>query len=42
MVTQPELAKMIRNQYIGRLAILYDRVLRHRRITKDKSDTLAA
>ncbi|KAI0226473.1 hypothetical protein LSAT2_022989 [Lamellibrachia satsuma] len=31
---------MIRNQYSGRLAILYDRVLRHRKITKDKSDTL--
>ena len=31
---------MIRNQYTGRLAILYDRVLRHRKISKDKSDTL--
>ena len=40
VVTQPELARMIRNQYTGRLAILYDRVLRHRRISKDKSDTL--
>ena len=40
VVAQPELARMIRNQYTGRLAILYDRVLRHRRISKDKSDTL--
>lgn len=40
MVTQPELARMIDNQYKGRLAILYDRVLRHRKISRDKSDTL--
>ena len=40
VVTQPELARMIRNQYTGRLAIMYDRVLRHRKISKDKSDTL--
>ena len=40
IVTQPELARMIANQYNGRLAILYDRVLRHRKITRDKSDTL--
>ena len=39
MVTQP-LARMIANQYNGRLAILYDRILRHRKISKDKSDTL--
>ena len=31
---------MIDNQYKGRLAILYDRVLRHRKVAKDKSDTL--
>ena len=31
---------MIANQYNGRLAILYDRILRHRKISKDKSDTL--
>ena len=30
MITQPNLARLIRNQYAGRLAILYDRVLRHR------------
>lgn len=40
MVTQPDLAKQIRNQYAGRLAILYERVLRHRKITANKSDTL--
>ena len=31
---------MIANQYNGRLAIFYDRVLRHRKINRDKSDTL--
>ena len=31
---------MIANQYNGRLAILYDRILRHRKISRDKSDTL--
>ena len=36
----PELARMIDNQYKGRLAILYDRVLRHRKMTMDKSNTL--
>ena len=40
MVTLPELARMIDNQYKGRLAILYDRVLRHRKMTMDKSSTL--
>ena len=40
MVTQPELARMIANQYNGRLTILYDRILRHRKISKNKSDTL--
>ena len=40
IVTQPELARMIANQYNGCLAILYGRILRHRKISKDKSDTL--
>ena len=40
MVTLLELARMIDNQYKGRLAILYVRVLRHRKMTKDKSITL--
>ena len=34
------LARMIANQYNGRLAILYDRILRHRKISKNKSDAL--
>jgi len=40
MVTEPELARQIRQQYSGKMAILYDRVLRHRKITKNKADTL--
>ena len=40
MVTLPELARMIDNQYKGRLAIPYDRVLRHQKITMDKFNTL--
>ena len=40
MVTLPELARMIDNQYEGRLAILHDRVLRHRKMKMDKSNTL--
>ena len=40
MVTLPELARMIDTQYKGRLAILYDQVLRHRKMTMDKSNTL--
>ncbi len=31
---------MMRNQYAGRLAILYDRTLSHRKISHDKSDAL--
>ena len=40
MVTQPELTRTISNQYSARLAILYDRILRHSKISKDKSDTI--
>ena len=40
MVTEPELSRQIRQQFSGRMAILYDRILRHRKITKKKSDTL--
>jgi len=40
MVSQPDVARMIRNQYAGRLSMLYDRVLRHRKINCNKSDTL--
>ena len=40
MVTLPELARMIDTQYKGCLAILYDRVLLHRKMTMDKPNTL--
>ena len=40
VVTQPDLARIIASQYRGRLAILFDRVLRYRKISKDKTDTL--
>lgn len=40
MVTQLELSRMMRNQYAGRLAILYDRILSHRKIGQHKSDAL--
>ena len=40
MVTNTELARMIRNQYAGRLAILYERILRHRKVVRHKADTL--
>ena len=40
MVTDSELARQIRQQFSGRMAILYDRILRHRKITKKESDTL--
>ena len=40
MVTHQELARLIRAQYSSRMAILYDRVLRHRKISADKKDTL--
>ena len=36
----PELARMIDNKYKGRLAILYDRILRHRKMTMDKYNTI--
>ena len=40
MITDSELARQIRQQFSGRMAILYDRILRHRKITKKTSDTL--
>ena len=40
MVTESELARQIRQQFNGRMAILYDRILQHRKIRKKKSDTL--
>lgn len=40
MVTDTTLAARIRNQFNGPLVILYDRVLRHRKIVKNRSDTV--
>jgi hypothetical protein len=40
MVSDLELARQIRQQYSNKMVILYDRILRHRRITKNKADTL--
>lgn len=40
MVSDVELARQIRQQVSGKMVILYDRILRHRKITKNKSDTL--
>ena len=39
-VTNVELARLIRGQYASRLAILYERILRHRKLRRDKSDTV--
>ena len=39
-VTQPELTHMISNQDSARLTIMYDRILRHRKIRKDRRDTI--
>ena len=39
VVTNAELARMIKNQYSGKMAILYDRVLRHRVIPLNRIDT---
>jgi hypothetical protein len=40
MVTEPNLATMVKNQYVGQMSILYDRILRHRKIVANKSDAL--
>ncbi|MCU7809097.1 MAG: hypothetical protein KZQ73_14700 [Candidatus Thiodiazotropha sp. (ex Semelilucina semeliformis)] len=40
MVTQPELTRMIDNQYKGHLEILYDRILRYKRLVRNKKDGL--
>lgn len=40
MVTQSDLARVIRNQYASKMVIYYDRILRHRKITLNKSDSL--
>ena len=40
IVSDTELARQIRQQVSDKMVILYDRILRHRKITKNKSDTL--
>ena len=40
VVSDRGLSGQIRDEYNGKMCILYDRVLRHRKILKDKSDTL--
>jgi hypothetical protein len=40
VVSSEELARQVRTMYNSRCAILYDRILRHRRIVANKSDTL--
>ena len=40
MVTNKELARMIRNQYQSQTAVYYERVLRHRQMTLNKKDTI--
>ena len=39
IATQPDLARSIRSEY-QRMALLYDKILRHRRIIVNKSDTV--
>ena len=39
MVSDTELVRQIRQQYSGKMTILYDSILRHRKITMNKSDT---
>ena len=39
IITQPDLARSIRSEY-RQMALLYDRILRHRKITVNKSDTV--
>ena len=39
IVTQPDLARSIRSEY-QHMALLYDRILRHRQISVNKSDTV--
>ena len=39
IVTQPDLARSIRSEY-QHMVLLYDRILRHRQLTVNKSDTM--
>ena len=40
MVTESEFARQIKNQFNSKLVILYDRILCHRKIACNKSDSL--
>ena len=40
MVTQLDLARQIKSQYLGRFAVLYGHSVCHRRIALNKKDTL--
>ena len=40
MITNENLARMIRNQYQSKMAVYYERVLRHRQMTLNKKDTI--
>ena len=40
MVSDPKLTWQKGQQYSGIMVILYDRILRHRKITENKFDTL--
>ena len=39
-VTQPDLARIIRGQYAGNCAVLFDRILRHRILHRNKNDSM--
>lgn len=39
-ITSPELATMLRNQHKGKFTVLYDRIVRHSKLSLDKSDTI--
>ena len=40
MVSDAELVRQIRQQYDGKMTLFYDRILQHRKIAKNKADTL--
>ena len=39
-ITSPELAAMLRTQHTGKFTVLYDRVIRHSKLSLNKSDTI--
>ena len=40
IATQPDLVRSVRSEYHQHMALLYDRILRHRKIIVNKSDTV--